>query len=96
MLSVFLFLICGPAEGWGHNGNTENYICDNIVSMRLRRGQKFKHGFHGEHGFGFFTDFLFGKWLLDFYQDFRGFSSAWALPFPKLMIRLMIFRQKPG
>ena len=58
VLSVFHFLICGPAEGWGHNGNTENYICDNIVSIRLRRGQKFKHGFHGEHGFGFFTDFF--------------------------------------
>ena len=81
VLSVFHFLICGPAEGQGHDGNTENYICDNIVSIRLRRGQKFKHGFHGEHGFGFFTDFLVGKCFLDFYQDFCGFASAWALPF---------------
>ena len=40
VLSVFHFLICGPAEGQGHNGNTENYICDNIVSMRLRRWTK--------------------------------------------------------
>ena len=44
-------------------------------------GQKFKHGLHGEHGFGFFTDFLVGKWLLDLFSYFRGFASAWALPF---------------
>ena len=25
--------------------------------------------------------FLVGKCFLDFYQDFRGFASAWALPF---------------
>ena len=23
VVSVFLFLICDPAVGWGHNGNTE-------------------------------------------------------------------------
>ena len=23
VISVFHFLICGPAAGWGHNGNTE-------------------------------------------------------------------------
>ena len=78
----FFFDLCPRRRLGTHNDNTENYICDNIVSIRFGDGQKFKHGFHGEHGFGFFTDFLFGKWLLDFYQDFRGFSSAWALPFP--------------
>ena len=27
--------------------------------------------------------FLVGKCFLDFYQDFCGFASAWALPFPE-------------
>ena len=35
----------------------------------------------GEHGFGFFTDFLVGKWLLDLFSDFRGIASAYGTPF---------------
>ena len=34
----FLFLICGPAEGWGHNDDTElqYHISENNVSVDLR------------------------------------------------------------
>ena len=53
-----------------------------MVSICLRRWTKFKHGFNGGHGFGFFTDFFVGcEWVLDFNWDFLGFASAGALPF---------------
>ena len=82
MLSVFHFLICGPAEGQGHNGNTENYICDNIVSIRpLAMDKNLNTDFTENTDLTFSLIFLVGKCFLDFYQDFRGFASAWALPF---------------
>ena len=54
-----------------------------MVSICLRRWTKFKHGFNGGHGFGFFTDFFVGcEWVLDYLGDFFGFASAGALPYP--------------
>ena len=81
VLSVFHFLICGPAEGQGHNGNTENYICDNIVSIRLRRGQKFKR-----ISLYFVKDF--------FSQSLQSITSAPSRSPPKGRCRLLWFCQR--
>ena len=58
------------------------YISDNkVVHPPSAMDKKLNTDLTEDTDLTFSLIFLVGKWLLDFYQDFRGFASACSTPF---------------